>query len=82
MIRRRRADTFVYRLYCDECGAEMRWTGGALTSNPPQYPHLCTGKECAHTETIIGKHYPLVDTVELVEENLTENPTTDKSIPN
>lgn len=70
MIRRKRADTFVYRLYCDKCQSEMRWDAMTLTSNPPQYRHDCINPECDHTETVIGKHYPAVDTIEIQEESL------------
>jgi hypothetical protein len=68
MIRRKRADTFVYRLYCDKCQSEMTATGGALTSNPVMYTHACNNDKCDHIETIRGKRYPLVDTVEIQEE--------------
>jgi hypothetical protein len=74
MIRRKRADTYVYRLWCDVCGNEMRPDGGALTSSPPQYIHRCTAIDCDHTETPGGgRRYPIVDTVEIHEEVLNAN---------
>jgi len=72
MIRRKRADTWVYRLWCDECGAEMRPSGSALPTDPPQFPHACTNKECNSTFISTGRIYPIVDTVETHEEVMTD----------
>jgi len=33
-------ETVLVRMMC-ECGGEMKPTGVCLTSNPPQYPHVC-----------------------------------------
>lgn len=38
--------TFVERLYCKQCGSEMKYSGMCLTSNPPWYPHSCSNCEC------------------------------------
>jgi len=73
MIRRKRCDTYVYRLWCDKCGSEMRPSGEMLTSSPPQFPHACTNEDCDHTEISVNRSYPIVDTVEVHEEVLDAN---------
>ena len=65
MIRRKRADTYVYRLYCDKCETEMQADGGQLTSNPGRFVHKCP--QCGHTESILGKRYPMIDYREIEE---------------
>lgn len=72
MIRRKRADTFIYRLWCDKCleqgiQSQMRSTT-ILSSDPPHYVHACENAECDHKETIIGRAYPSIDYVEIEEE--------------
>lgn len=34
-------ESFRRYLHCDECGKLMTPTGAMLTSNPPQFPHVC-----------------------------------------
>lgn len=46
-------------LECEKCGGEMKSTGQALMSNPPQYPHEC--KKCGNTRNIRGKQYPYIE---------------------
>lgn len=58
MERRTEVKTFKVTLGCDRCGGEMRPTGVAIMSSPPQYPHEC-GK-CGDTQNIIDKQYPYV----------------------
>ena len=80
MIRRRRADTFVYRLYCDHCSAEMK-----ALNHPPlegnRFVHQCEG--CDHQERIANVKYPLIDTVEINEEamNVPNSPTPKPDAP-
>jgi len=69
MIRRKRADTMVYRLYCDECNEQMKFEGDKTTETPPRFRHVCPN---GHTTQITGKHYPMIDYVEL-EEEFSEN---------
>lgn len=45
----------IDKLICD-CGGEMSATGEMLTSNPPQYPHLC--KNCGTKENVWNRTYP------------------------
>jgi hypothetical protein len=47
--------TFTVKLICD-CGGEYVHNGIVLTSNPPQYPHVCAG--CGHTEVLEGEAFP------------------------
>ena len=45
--------TIMVRLMCDKCGeGEMKPTGVALMSHPPQYPHKCD--KCGAETTIRG----------------------------
>ena len=48
---------YEVRLYCDECGKEMVFTGRCLASNPPQYPHICIGCGLSKSER---KTYPVI----------------------
>lgn len=44
---------------CDKCGqGDMLPTGLTLTSNPPQYPHICD--VCGHKQTFKNKSYPII----------------------
>ncbi len=50
----------VYRtdMQCDQCGiGQMRPTGYAYPTSPPQYPHQCN--HCGHTDTY-RKVYPQI----------------------
>lgn len=47
---------------CDECEeGNMQSTGLCLTSNPPQYPHVCDN--CGHSQTFRKRKYPYVEFV-------------------
>lgn len=41
MIKSKEVKVYQDRLYCDECGEEMEFTGMALATYPMQYPHIC-----------------------------------------
>lgn len=57
------------RMYCDECKTgELIHTGVCLTSNPPQFPHVCNS--CGYTQTFRDKYYP--QTRQLTEEQIKE----------
>lgn len=78
MLRRKRADTYVYRLYCDLCGHEMKAGGPQpqpMKSRQPEVIHRCTNEHCANTLTITGKAYPAIDYVEIQEEAADTVPT-------
>jgi len=57
--RKREAQTYIIRYYCDAegCEGEMLPTGRCLTSSPPQYPHVCN--ECGAKKTFRNKIYPV-----------------------
>ena len=38
------------KVYCDECGGELKYSGKTLTSSPPKFQHTCV--ECAATESL------------------------------
>jgi len=54
-VKRYKAESFIEKLFCD-CGGEMVATGFMLSSNPAQFPHICT--ECGASENVIGTSYP------------------------
>ena len=69
-VKRRKAVTYVERMYCD-CGGEMEPTGMVLDSMPPWYSHAC--KDCGFMHDIQGKSYPQTFVVEeLTEEEKLE----------
>lgn len=45
---------------CDECGEPMRHSGMVLTSNPPQFPHICKNGH----DRIFSVCYPTIRYVE------------------
>ncbi len=48
-------NTYLIRYLCDECGkGTLNPTGIALTSYPPQYPHICD--KCGRNETFWEKY--------------------------
>lgn len=51
------AGVFIQRAYCDVCGEELEPEGMMLMTDPPQYPHKCTG--CG-AEEILQERYPKV----------------------
>jgi len=51
---------------CPKCEiGYLRPTGQVLTSNPPQYPHMCNTEHCNYGETFLGIKYPQIDYVEI-----------------
>ena len=63
MIKRNIVETYMERLYCDDCNEEMLPSGVVLASNPPQYPHVC--KRCGKTENVIDKKFPNIEYKEI-----------------
>ena len=56
--------TFKVILECDECkDGIMIYNGIVLTSNPPQFPHICN--KCGEKKNIRGKKYPYIKTEEI-----------------
>lgn len=49
MIKSIEVKVYQDRLYCDECGEEMQFTGMALATYPMQYPHEC--QKCGNRMT-------------------------------
>ena len=47
--------TFINRVYCDKCGAEMKASPVVLDSFPPQYQYVCP--ECGEYLTL-NVYYP------------------------
>ena len=49
MEKRRQVKVCEIRLYCDECGEEMKEVepGVVLTSFPPKYAYHCVNPECS-----------------------------------
>ncbi len=51
---------FEFDYICDKCGTgAMRPIGIALLSSPPQYPHICSNRECKSEKTFMVK-YPYI----------------------
>lgn len=47
---------------CPKCKTgHLRSTETVLTSNPPQYPHMCNTPGCGYGETFMNKAYPYID---------------------
>ena len=59
MERRQTVKPVKVSLYCDKCSGEMAPDGRMLTSNPPQYPHVCC--KCGHVANVRGKTYPYIE---------------------
>ena len=51
MIKEVEVKVFEERLYCDECGAEMKRQGIALCTYPPEHPYICTACDWCTTST-------------------------------
>ena len=49
MEKSKRVETYEVRLYCDECGEEMKEVspGVVLDSFPPQYAYHCVNSKCS-----------------------------------
>ena len=62
MEKRRQVKVYEVRLYCDECGEEMKEVEPhvVLGSFPPQYAYHCVNSECPSRGKIVyGTHlYP------------------------
>ena len=41
-IKSKEVKVYQDRLYCNECGEEMKPTGMALATYPKKYPHICS----------------------------------------
>ena len=48
---------------CDECDEELKATGEALMSNPPQYAHTCGCPGKYHR--VRGRTFPCIEYVEV-----------------
>lgn len=57
VIKSKEVKVYQDRLYCDECGEEMEFTGMCLTSYPPKYPHMCPKCE---KRVIMTEIYPII----------------------
>lgn len=57
MLKSTEVKVFVERLYCDECGEEMVFSGMVLCSYPPKYPHECP--KCGF-KTTMEEQYPKI----------------------
>ena len=64
MEKSKRVETYEVRLYCDECGEEMKEVspGVVLTTYPPQYVYYCLNPECSLKGKTIytHHHYPYI----------------------
>ena len=58
MIKKTEVRTFINRVYCDECGAEMKVSPVVLDSFPPQYQYICP--ECGECLTL-NVYYPCTE---------------------
>lgn len=49
MEKRRQVKVYEVKLYCDECGEEMKgvYPGVVLDSFPPQYAYHCVNPDCS-----------------------------------
>lgn len=62
MIKSKEVKVYQDKLYCDECGEEMEFTGMALATYPMQYPHNCP--KCDNRTTMLDI-YPKIRYVEI-----------------
>ncbi len=62
MEKSRQVRVYEVRLYCDECGEEMKEVepGVTLTTFPPQYAYHCVNSKCSSGGRAIYTlhHYP------------------------
>jgi len=72
MIRRKRVDTFIERLFCNDCGSEMKSTGQYASDGPPKMEHQCPN--CPNTEIVSGDPYPRLAYKEIEEESMGASP--------
>lgn len=57
VIKSKEVKVYMDRLYCEECGEEMAFTGMALASYPMKYPHICPKCE---KRVIMAEIYPKI----------------------
>jgi predicted RNA-binding Zn-ribbon protein involved in translation (DUF1610 family) len=50
--------THRIKVKCPNCGGNVIFTGGCLTSNPPQYSHGC--EDCIYQTYFKGETYPKI----------------------
>lgn len=63
---RKEVKTFQVSHKCPVCDTgELKANGMMKPSNPPYYGHKCTNRECKHSEYILGKTYPRIETEEV-----------------
>ena len=64
MEKSRQVKVYEVRLYCDECGEEMKEVEPSvvLTTYPPQYVYYCLNPECSLKGKTIytHHHYPYI----------------------
>ena len=55
MEKSKRVETYEVRLYCDECGEEMKEVepNVVLTTFPPQYAYHCVNSKCSSGGRVI-----------------------------
>jgi len=56
MERETKCEVVTVELECDECGGTLVFTGTALLSNPPQFPHKCD--TCGVVRNVRDRPYP------------------------
>ena len=59
-------------IHCPVCGVDLAYTGTSLSSNPPQYLHVCPAEGCEYRE-FTRETYPRI--VYMNEEKPTDEPT-------
>ena len=64
MEKSKRVETYEVRLYCDECGEEMKEVepGVVLLSSPPKYAYHCINPDCSSGWRVVYSthHYPYI----------------------
>ena len=55
MEKSRQVKVYEVRLYCDECGEEMKevYPGVVLDSFPPQYAYHCVNSKCSSGGNVV-----------------------------
>jgi uncharacterized Zn finger protein len=56
MERETECKVVTVELECDECGGTLVFTGTALLSSPPQFPHKCD--KCGVVRNVLDRPYP------------------------
>ncbi len=64
MEKSKRVETYEVRLYCDECGEEMKEVEPSmvLTTFPPQYAYHCVNSKCSAKgkKVLSARPYPYI----------------------